>query len=239
MRHGYPVFAWICPATWFESNCAYQTQTPVTRSAADRGCRFGDQILTRVTDLLCIPGHVALSRDITLQLRGSAPHPESSQGLAVHLGPVPCVLPYRVYYDINTMMTFADTLRGDEQVFMWCLGSRHHDGRIREECIRRLLPMPRPWVSPFVVALLGEYVREIAAFIHGALDDASLSQLQDFARQNPAFMQTTMRRAISYWNAYHRGVDRSWRDAPGWLALRRIEAGGEPTSPAPIIPPHV
>ncbi len=50
------------------------------------------------------------------------------------------------------------------------LGTRHSDGRIREECLRQIVAVDRPWVAPFVVQLLGEYVIKIveviAATIH-------------------------------------------------------------------------
>jgi hypothetical protein len=46
-----------------------------------------------------------------------------------------------------------------------CLGTRHHDGFVRQECVSRLLERHHGWAIPcwaipYIVQLLGEYVME-------------------------------------------------------------------------------
>ena len=48
-----------------------------------------------------------------------------------------------------------------------------------------------------------------------------------FARDNPVFMATTRRRAISYWNAYYRDVYRTPDDCPCFRALEAIQAASD------------
>jgi hypothetical protein len=54
------------------------------------------------------------------------------------------------------------------------------------------------------VQLLGEYVMEIVELVAAALPSLNTAHVAAFVRENPAFMATTRRRAISYWHCYHR-----------------------------------
>ena len=45
------------------------------------------------------------------------------------------------------------------------LYTRHHDGFVRERHLRQLLGVDEPWLPPFVIRLLGEYVVEICELI--------------------------------------------------------------------------
>jgi hypothetical protein len=42
-----------------------------------------------------------------------------------------------------------------------CLYTRHHDGWVRQRRLERVIGLVEPWVTPFVVQLIGEYVEEI------------------------------------------------------------------------------
>ncbi len=67
-----------------------------------------------------------------------------------------------------------------------CLLTRHHDGFVRQRAASRILPADRPWVAPFVVHLIGEYVVEIVAAIAAelAVGDVRLALYRGFAREN-------------------------------------------------------
>ena len=62
-------------------------------------------------------------------------------------------IPYRVYYRPERVRNLAQSAR--EGVIAACLGSRHYDGFLREECLARTLSAEAPWVVPFVVQLRG------------------------------------------------------------------------------------
>ncbi len=92
--------------------------------------------------------------------------------------------------------------------------------------MRQLIGVQRPWVVPFVIQLLGEYVLEIVEVIAAAIPLMNAGQFADFVRENPGFMATTRRRAISYWDCYHRSRFPALRSYPAWIALEAIDAAG-------------
>ncbi|WP_395405744.1 hypothetical protein ACHMW6_03960 [Pseudoduganella sp. UC29_106] len=147
--------------------------------------------------------------------------PPSANGHTVWVQDEALCMPYRLYYQSGAVLAPRE---GTDALIAACLGSRLHDGFVREPCAEYLLRHPTPWTTPFVVALLGEYVVEIVQKIEIALAGAPLSTYAAFANQNPAFMATTRRRAISYWNQYYRR-QYPLKDAyPGLLALSAIGA---------------
>lgn len=109
-------------------------------------------------------------------------------------------IPWRLYFERGLPLDDAGrdaTARG----IAWCLGTRHHDGYLREECLARLLAAPQGWMAPFIVHLVGEYVIEIVQRIEAALPvlDADMrAALAAFVRENPAYLDTIKRRTVSY-----------------------------------------
>ncbi|WP_306391717.1 hypothetical protein [Telluria beijingensis] len=82
-----------------------------------------------------------------------------------------------------------------------CLGTRHHDGYVRDACLERLLAAPQGWMAPFIVHLVGEYVDEIVQRIETALPGFApdmRAALAAFVRENPRYLDTIERRTISY-----------------------------------------
>ncbi len=77
-------------------------------------------------------------------------------------------IPTRTYYDSERLLA-CTRLAGDAGVIALCLGARHHDGHVREACLRQLLLQERAWTVPFVVHLCGEYVLEIIEVIGAVL----------------------------------------------------------------------
>ena len=65
-----------------------------------------------------------------------------------------------------------------------CLGTRHHDGHLREACVRQLLQQQRAWTVPFVVHLCGEYVLQIVEVIGAALPAWNGEALARYLREN-------------------------------------------------------
>ncbi len=91
-----------------------------------------------------------------------------------------------------------------------CIYTRHHDGHIRQRALELVLSHDAAWSAPFVVALLGEYVVDICVNIERFLRDRldgypeTARGLGQFADSNPAFMELTRARAVSYWAEYYR-----------------------------------
>jgi hypothetical protein len=65
--------------------------------------------------------------------------------------------------------------------------------------LRQFVLDDRPWVVPFVVQLLGEYVPEIAQAVVDVLDEVAQSAYVRFGAANPDFIKLTQQHAISYW----------------------------------------
>jgi hypothetical protein len=111
------------------------------------------------------------------------------------------VIPRRTYLPAPTT-----TLAGQAATIASCLYTRHHDGQLRHEHLRRILDRTEPWVPPFVILLLGEYVVEIAAEIAAHVDRFDRAVYTRFLRENPALLPLVTQRATSYRDCYHRHV---------------------------------
>lgn len=132
--------------------------------------------------------------------------------------------PARLYCSPSDLRALIDEAAGDSHALALCLGTRHWNGYVREECLRQLISTDRPWAAPFLVQLLGEYVIEIVEVIADAIRQETVQDLSDFARENPKFMAITRQRATSYWDCYFRCRFRSLQTYPAITALDAIEA---------------
>lgn len=152
--------------------------------------------------------------------------PSAAQGIGFDVsvaGERLCV-PNRTYAPVGLVRASISMPFGDAPVFAACLGTRHHNGYLREACLRRLAGTRQIWTYPFVVALLGDYVIEITEIASAAVKQMNPVALAALARDNPSFIATTKARAISYWDCYYRSRDyRRHFDYPAVLALEQVE----------------
>ncbi len=121
-------------------------------------------------------------------------------------------------------------LSGTQQVILHCLYSRHHDGRVRQRHLERIVASGEPWVVPFVMQLAGEYVLEIIEAIGRGLPglavpgSAQRRAYGEFIARNPAFFARTERRVVSYWSCYYRWKYRAFGTYPGGVLLEAFRA---------------
>jgi hypothetical protein len=114
-----------------------------------------------------------------------------------------------------------------------CLYTRHHDGRVRERHALRIVRDLTPWVLPFVVQLVGEYVVEIVAALEERLPEIGTpSSLQEraygaFLAANPELLRLTRARVISYWDCYYRRDFPALADYPGYRLIAAFERAAE------------
>jgi hypothetical protein len=146
-------------------------------------------------------------------------------------------LPYRIAGPVVLLVGDGPV----EQAIVACLASRHHDGFVRQQAVASLLDVPFPWVVPYVVRLVGEYVIEIVETIAAALDLQPGSPAREhcgrFVAANPALIVRTRQRAVSYWNEYHRGrfpvlrprPNDRWATYPAFPLLDALDAAGAET----------
>jgi hypothetical protein len=90
------------------------------------------------------------------------------------------------------------------QVLLSCLYTRHHNGFVRHRHVGLLLSSTETGIAPFILALLGEYVVEIARFIDEKKTTLTKANCVRFAVGNSEFCALTSRRAVSYWKGCHR-----------------------------------
>jgi hypothetical protein len=139
-------------------------------------------------------------------------------------------VPYRVYLE-DRQISGSD----DEALVQHAVLSRHHDGHARERHLTALMVAPRPWLAPYVVALMGDYVLEILMAIETAMPPAMLTEVGAFVRANPLAWRTTQSRIASYWDAYHASTyprraprfpgHRLQKDYPGFRLERLVSDG--------------
>jgi hypothetical protein len=132
-------------------------------------------------------------------------------------------IPYRVYYRAERVRDLVKS--AGEGVIVACLGARHYDGYLREECLTRVLSVEAAWVVPFVVQLVGEYVVSILQIIERAMPTLREALYVEYVSKNRSLFETVGRRAVSYWDVYHRGQYPKLSDYPGFRIhseLRRM-----------------
>lgn len=61
-----------------------------------------------------------------------------------------------------------------------------------------------PWTPPFVVPLVGEYVREILDVLAAHSDALRGADYVRFSAENTVFVERTKQRIVSYWHCYYR-----------------------------------
>ena len=123
-------------------------------------------------------------------------------------------IPERIY---NREPTSVTGLSHTQQLIQHCIYSRHHNGFVRQSHLRAILSSREGWASPFVMRPVGEYVLPIVQDIQKAVatDSGEREALGRFAAENPAFVELTRQRAISYWNEYYRREYPRSTDYPG------------------------
>lgn len=114
-------------------------------------------------------------------------------------------IPVRIYGEELDNSVF-EAMSFEERILLACLFSRHHNGYIRQKYAEILIQvsMEMPWVFPYVVGLVGEYVIDIKDLIYREKERIPNKVVRQFSKQNKFFMQTTKQRMISYWNEYYR-----------------------------------
>jgi hypothetical protein len=123
-------------------------------------------------------------------------------------------IPSRVYFREPPARTVTG-LSEPQRLVLAALFTRHHDGFVRERSVRVIGSGADPWVAPFVVQLLGEYVTEIGQTI-GTVIPADRGIYRAFAEANPAYCRVVCSRMVNYWSLYYRRQVTSFADYPAY-----------------------
>ena len=136
------------------------------------------------------------------------PQPQHAPAPPFHvgIGDETIAIPYRIYNQTDLITTTS--LTDHQQHLMDCLLTRHCSGFIRQRHLHNIIRVAQPWVPPFVVQLLGEYVVNITTVIHQNLGALDRSLYREFLSANPKFFALTVQRVTSYWDCYYREYPR-------------------------------
>lgn len=129
-------------------------------------------------------------------------------------------IPSRIYNE-EPVADLQRSLTPTQQSIVHCLYTRHHDGLVRQRHVEQIVACDAPWVVPFVMQLVGEYVLEILEAIGRGLPglsapgSAQRRLYGQFIARNPAFFARTERRVVSYWSCYYRWKYEEFGTYPG------------------------
>jgi hypothetical protein len=147
------------------------------------------------------------------------------RNIEVNVGEDRLAIPYRIHHEGNEQA--CESLAGTQSVMYSCLLTRHHDGRVRQHQLERILPIAEPWVVPFVIQLTGEYVVEILNSCETHLHALDPVLYGAFIRDNQAYFQATQDRMISYWDCYYRTQYKRRSDYVGFRLFDRFREFAE------------
>lgn len=156
----------------------------------------------------------------------SGPHWEVHRGVRI---------PVRLYHGEPHADAVA-ALTARQRLVLHCLFSVHHDGYVRQRHAAHVTGAAEPWAVPFVVRLTGEYVLEVVADIRARLARALVPGsgarrvYGRFAAEHPEFLAVTERRAVSYWNEYHRWRFPAFTGHPAAAVLESLRAAAVETT---------
>lgn len=105
-----------------------------------------------------------------------------------------------------------------------CFYTRHCDGFIREQNLKRIIHVEHEWAAPYVIQLIGEYVIEILQFIFENLSENNISIYKKFINENPGYYKLTRQRVISYWDCYYRWRYKYQKDYVGFKILEILDS---------------
>ena len=57
-------------------------------------------------------------------------------------------IPYRLYYDPDLLRQELNNSYSTARWILLCLGTRHYDGYLRQECLQALLESEASWLTP-------------------------------------------------------------------------------------------
>lgn len=78
------------------------------------------------------------------------------------------------------------------------------------------------FVAPYLIRLLGEYVREIWQMIYQSKELFQIASVEQFVLSNPEFIAKTLARTITYTNEYYRNDYRNYKYAEGYQMIQYL-----------------
>lgn len=112
-------------------------------------------------------------------------------------------IPARIYTDEGQLGKLKK-LSPIQKEMVFCFFSRHHDGFVREKCLKEFVTSNNSFTVPYILQLLGEYVIEIIEVIYQNREKLNKANLVAYISENPDHYEKTRQRVYSYWDCYYR-----------------------------------
>ena len=114
--------------------------------------------------------------------------------------------PSRIYTEEAQLSSSLKLIRlnSTQKEILYCLFSRHHDGYVREKCLKKVILSNNKFTTPYIIQLLGEYVFEIIEIIYENRENLNHKNMVEYIRENPKHFEITKQRVYSYWDCYYR-----------------------------------
>lgn len=131
-------------------------------------------------------------------------------------------IPERIYYKEPEEFQIKK-LTEFQRSILNCYFTRHDNGYVRQNRLRDILRgHVEKWMIPYLSRLVGEYVEGILTDIYVNIDLINIDDLKDFINNNKDFVKLTECRVLSYWNEYHRHIDKN--DYVGFKIIEKINS---------------
>lgn len=115
-------------------------------------------------------------------------------------------MPYRIGYQKYDQLEYNNEI---EWVVSCCLLTRHHNGFVREKYLKKIFIAEiiehYPFVIPYIIRLLGEYIEEIWRVIDKNKAILSCENVIRFKNENKLFISKNIERNITYYCGIHYG----------------------------------
>ncbi|MEZ0262889.1 MAG: hypothetical protein ACAH80_17925 [Alphaproteobacteria bacterium] len=148
------------------------------------------------------PSYLGDEFEVIHRMLPSAQHAPSLGDNFAFIGTEKVAVDCRLYNEWPADISFASEI---QRRMLYALYTKHHDGHLREKCLRVIIDFDDAWMPPFVFSLLGEYVIEIVSTINENKESlAGKKSYSAFIRGNPDFIELIESRCTSYWDCYHR-----------------------------------
>lgn len=111
-------------------------------------------------------------------------------------------IPYRVHFKKLPFWKLWN-LSNIQKIMIWCIFSRHHDGYIREEMLRKLIWINLDFTIPYILQPLNEYVIELLPIVNTLINNDNLESYHKFYKENQSYFKKMESRIMSYWEVYY------------------------------------
>jgi hypothetical protein len=172
-------------------------------------------------EIKAFPAHLAIEAAAVMSTISDYQQNPPLQSFKVQVRGEQLEIPDRVYYRESLVRKLAGRPGALGHIAL-CLGTRHCNGFLREECLKQLIPVAQSWVAPFVTQLIGEYVVEIVQVIERELAQLDAKIYGDYLNENAVICATISRRVVSYWNEYYRAQYPKLADYPAKRVLNAL-----------------